>query len=145
MTTFSCKANYCFIRKCSTFLLRNVSEEKMWQGCFWEVGENTEGNFMMFVFWKLKWNDPDWTRHLVWGQETRRTEGNGFSIFYGFEWSADFESLGGWFWGRCGDVVDHVLHLRHVVHHVLHQHQRNGVELRALALVAKNFLVAAET
>ncbi len=31
------------------------------------------------------------------GKKQEKTEGNGFSIFYGFEWSADFESLGGWF------------------------------------------------
>ena len=45
---------------------------------------------------------------------------------------------------RRGKVVQHVFHLRHVVHDVLDQDQRDGVELEALALALEDFLVAPE-
>ena len=56
--------------------------------------------------------------------------------------STDAQPLRGWFvGGGCGEVVEHVLHLRHVVHHVLDEDQGNGIELGAFPFVPKDLLV----
>ena len=56
--------------------------------------------------------------------------------------STDAQPLRGWLvGGGRGEVVEHVLHLRHVVHHVLDEDQGNGIELGAFSLVPKDLLM----